>query len=349
MLKNARRSTITAIYILMAVALIVTIIAAINIGSVDINPLTIFRIITGKMRKEDLTGIYSKSQINIIWNLRLPKVLVACCTGAGLALSGILMQALTKNPLADPYILGISSGASTGAVLSLLAGPLPLIGQLPLAEGAFFGALLSSVLVFVIGSDGTRINTTKMVLVGMSLSALFSALTELVIFLTPDSRKVQSASFWLSGSFAGTGWSDVPLAIVITTAGILIIRPLARELDALLMGEDIARNAGVNTTFIKWLLILVSTLLTAVLVSMSGVIGFVGLVIPHISRSLVGAAHKRLIVVSLFTGSIFMVWTDVFARTMAAPRELPVGVVTAICGAPVFLTLLRRSRYSFKN
>lgn len=349
MLKNAKKSTITLIYILMAAALVATIVAAINIGSVDINPETIFRIIIGKIQKQDLTDVYSKSQINIIWNLRFPKVLVACCTGAGLALSGILMQALTQNPLADPYILGISSGASTGAVLSLLAGPLPLIGQLPLAEGAFFGALVTSVLVFVIGSDGARINTTKMVLVGMSLSALFGALTELVIFLTPDSRKVQSASFWLSGSFAGTGWADVPLTIIISLAGILVIYPLRRELDALLMGEDIARNAGVNTTAIKWVLILVSTLLTAVLVSMSGVIGFVGLVIPHIARSLVGAAHRRLIIVSIFIGAIFMIWTDVVARTMAAPRELPVGVVTAICGAPVFLTLLRRSRYSFKN
>ncbi len=349
MLKNAKKTTITAIYLLMAVILVATIVAAINIGSVDINPRIIFQIIHGKIAGEDLTSRFSKSQINIIWNLRLPKVLVAACTGAGLALAGILMQALTKNPLADPYILGISSGASTGAVLSLLAGPLPLIGQLPLAEGAFFGALLTSVLVFVIGSDGARINTTKMVLVGMSLSALFGALTELIIFLTPDSRKVQSASFWLSGSFAGTGWADVPLALIISLAGLLVILPLHREMDALLMGEDIARNAGVNTTAIKWVLILVSTLLTAVLVSMSGVIGFVGLVIPHISRSLVGAAHRRLIVISVFIGSVFMVWTDVFARTMAAPRELPVGVVTSICGAPVFLTLLRRSRYSFKN
>ena len=208
-----------------------------------------------------------------------------------LVLTGILMQAITKNPLADPYVLGVSSGASAGAVLSLLMGPLPLIGKVPLAESSFLGALLTAVIVFVFGLR-TENYTTKMILVGMALSSFFSALTNIVIFLTPDSRRVQSATFWLTGSFAGTDWSDVPMAVVVLTVGMILVLPLRRELDALLVGEDIARNTGVNTVRIKWILILVSTLLTAVLVSMSGAIGFVGFVIPHLPEALWGRPIK---------------------------------------------------------
>lgn len=337
------------VWTILIIGLLVTVVMAINIGVVDIDAETIFQIIRGKVTKsEEILANYSKNQINIIWVLRLPKVLVAGCTGAGLAMAGIMMQALTKNPLADPYVLGISSGASTGAVLSLLVGPLPILGfQLPLAEGAFMGALLTAVLVFVVGGSGMQVNTTKMVLVGMALSSLFSALTNLIVFLTPSSRKVQSAMFWMTGSFAGTDWADVPLAFITLLIAMVLTMPLYREMDALLMGEDIARNAGVDAGKVKLLLMLVSTLLTSVLVSMSGIIGFVGLVIPHIARGIVGATHRRLIPFCLLVGAIYMIWADVLARVMVSPKELPVGVVTALCGAPVFLMMLRKSRYAF--
>lgn len=338
----------TGVYLALVILLITTLVLAVNFGSVDINYKDVFQIIYGKLFHKDLSS-YKNSQINIIWALRLPKVIVAACTGAGLVLTGILMQAITKNPLADPYVLGISSGASAGAVISLLMGPLPLIGKVPLTESSFAGALLTAVIVFVFGSKNGKIDTTKMILVGMALSSFFSALTNIVIFLTPDSRRVQSATFWLTGSFAGTDWTEVPVAIGILAVSMLLILPLTRELDALLIGEDIARNTGVNTVRIKWILILVSTLLTSILVSMSGAIGFVGFVIPHIARNIVGAAHKRLIWFSVLLGAIFMVWADLFARIMFSPQELPVGVVTALCGTPAFLWMLRKSRYSFSK
>lgn len=348
MLRNSKKGVMTGVYITLVVLLITTLVLAVNFGSVDINYKDVFQIIYGKVFNKDLSS-YKNSQINIIWALRLPKVIVAACTGSGLVLTGILMQAITKNPLADPYVLGISSGASAGAVISLLMGPLPLIGKVSLAESSFAGALLTAVIVFVFGSRNGKINTTKMILVGMALSSFFSALTNIIIFLTPDSRRVQSATFWLTGSFAGTDWSDVPVAVGVLTVGMILILPLTRELDAFLIGEDIARNTGVNTVRIKWILILVSTLLTSVLVSMSGAIGFVGFVIPHITRNIVGAAHKRLIWFSVLLGAIFMVWADLFARIMFSPQELPVGVVTALCGTPVFLWMLRKSRYSFSK
>ncbi|MDO4299527.1 MAG: iron ABC transporter permease [Lachnospiraceae bacterium] len=348
MLKNAKHSTRIALIGGLLLFLVFSIVMAINIGAVNINPKIIFSIIANHLtRKTVFEAAWSSAQDSIVWTLRFPKVIVAGCVGAGLSLAGIFMQALTKNPLADPYILGISSGASTGAVISLLMGTLPLIGKLPLSVGAFFGALLTSVLVFVIGGNGGKGSTTRLVLVGMAISSLFSAMTSLIIFITPDSKKVTSAMFWMTGSFAGVAWSDVLPAIVALVIGIAVAVMIRTEMDALLMGEDLAKNYGVNVVMIKIVLIITSTLLTAVMVSMSGIIGFVGLVVPHVARQLMGAAHKKMLPVALLGGASFMIWADVIARVCVAPEELPVGVVTALAGAPFFLMMLRRSRYDF--
>ncbi|MDO4866044.1 MAG: iron ABC transporter permease [Clostridia bacterium] len=348
MLKNASRRLRWLLAVTLAAMLCVSVALAINIGAVNINPRIIFEIIVNRVTNTQLfEPFWKSSQESIVWNLRFPKVLVAGCCGAGLTLAGIFMQALTKNPLADPYILGISSGASTGAVLSLLVGSLPVIGRLPLHTGAFFGALFTAMLVFVFGGNTIRSGTTRLVLVGMAVSAMFTALTDLIIFVTPDSKKVTSAMFWMTGSFAGVAWTDVAPAMIALAVGILVAVAIRREMDALLMGEQMARNYGVNVTLIKIVLIVTSTLLTAVMVSMSGIIGFVGLVIPHVTRQLMGANHGRMLPIALLIGTIFMIWADVIARVCVAPEELPVGVITAICGAPFFLAMLRKSRYSF--
>lgn len=348
MLKNAKRSTRIALIIGLLLFLVFSMVMAINIGAVNINPKIIFSIIANHLSKKTIfEATWSSAQDSIVWTLRFPKVIVAGCVGAGLSLAGIFMQALTKNPLADPYILGISSGASAGAVTSLLVGTLPLIGRLPLSVGAFFGALLTSFLVFVIGGNGGKSSTTRLVLVGMAISSLFSALTDFIIFVTPDSKKVTSAMFWMTGSFAGTAWSDVIPAVLSLAVGILVAAAIRTEMDALLMGEDLAKNYGVNVGIIKIVLILTSTLLTAVMVSMSGIIGFVGLVVPHVSRQVMGASHSRMLPVALLGGASFMIWTDVIARICVAPEEIPVGVVTALAGAPFFLVMLRKSRYDF--
>lgn len=348
MLKNSSRSVRMLLIAALAAFVALSIVLAINIGAVNINPRIIFSVIVNRIAGREVFLVnWSNGQESIVWNLRFPKVLVAGCAGAGLALAGVFMQALTRNPLADPYLLGISSGASTGAVLSILVGALPLVGKLPLHTGAFFGALFAAGLVFVFGAKSIRGGTTRLVLVGMAVSALFSALTDLVIFLTPDSKKVSSAMFWMTGSFAGVAWSDVLPAFVALLIGIFVAVAIRRELDALLMGEQMARNYGVNVTLIKLVVIITSTLLTAVMVSMSGIIGFAGLVIPHIARQLMGAKHSRMLPVTLLFGAAFMIWADVIARVCVAPEELPVGVVTALCGAPFFLAILRKSRYDF--
>ncbi|MCI9068582.1 MAG: iron ABC transporter permease [Lachnospiraceae bacterium] len=348
MLKNAKSSVRLLLAVFLAVFVLFSMIMAINIGAVDINPRIIFSIIANRISHREIFGAdWTSAQESIVWSLRFPKVIVAGCVGAGLSLAGIFMQALTKNPLADPYILGISSGASAGAVASLLLGSLPLIGKLPLPAGAFFGALLTAVLVFVIGGGGIKGSTTRLVLIGMAISAFFSALTDLIIFLTPDSKKVTSAMFWMTGSFAGVSWSDVLPAVLTLAAGIFVAAGIRKEMDALLMGEELARNYGVNVPLVKVILIGTSTLLTAVMVSMSGIIGFVGLVVPHVSRQVMGAAHAKMLPAALLAGAGFMIWADVIARVSVAPEELPVGVVTAIAGAPFFLMMLRKSRYEF--
>lgn len=348
MLKNTSKVTLGFIYLSLAVMLLLSVIVSVNIGAVKVSPQVIFQVIADHIVSNPIfEECYSSATSSIIWNLRLPRILVAGCVGGGLALSGIFMQALTKNSLADPYILGISSGASTGAVLSILVGTLPLVGKLPLSVGAFCGALLTTILVFLIGGAGRECGTTKLVLTGMAVSALFSSLTNLIIFLTPDSKKVTSALFWMTGSFSGVVWSDVLPAFVTLAVGAVIAFIMNRELDALLMGEENAKNYGVNTNVVKTVLLIVSTLLTAVMVSMSGIIGFAGLVIPHVSRSITGAAHKRMIPLTVLLGGIFLIWADVIARVCAAPEELPVGVITAIAGAPFFLAMLRKSSYSF--
>lgn len=348
MLKNVKSRTIVLISAVMLILLLISAILAINIGAVDLKPSDIFSILSNRIFKREIFEVtWKNSTESIVWNMRFPKVIVAGCVGAGLSLAGIFMQALTRNPLADPYILGISSGASTGAVMSLLIGTAPFLGSISLHLGAFLGAMTTSVLVFIIGGRGIKGSTTRLVLVGTAISAMFSALTDLIIFLTPDSKAVTSALFWMIGSFAGVDWGDVMPALLALTVGILIAVLSRKELDALLMGEELAKNYGVNVPAVKILLIGVSALLTGIMVSMSGSIGFVGLVIPHVSRQLMGATHRKMLPVALLSGAIFMIWADVIARVCVRPEELPVGVVTALVGAPFFLTMLRKSRYDF--
>ncbi len=344
---KVNKKKLTLIIVLSA-ALLASLVLAINIGAVNINPKIIFSVIVNHMTgREIFQTTWDTSQDSIIWTIRFPRVLVAGMVGAGLALAGVFMQALTKNALADPYILGISSGASTGAVVSILIGTIPFIGKIYLPAGAFAGALLTSILVFVISGAGIKGRSANLVLVGMAISALFTALTDFIIFVNPDSKKLGSVLFWMTGSFASIEWMDCIPAVSALLGGIVVSIVINRELDAMLMGEELAKNSGVNTTLIKVIIIIASTLLTGIMVSMSGVIGFIGFVVPHVTRGLIGARHKNLLPVALLIGAIFMIWADVLSRTIIAPEELPVGIITAMVGAPFFIVMLRKNKYSF--
>ena len=351
MLKHVRNSTFGLICLGMFLLLLMAMIAGINLGAVELRPDWIFKIIANNIAgKEIFQAEWARSAQSIVWGMRFPKVIVCACVGAGLSLTGILMQAMTRNSLADPYILGISSGASTGATaILLISGAFPVLAGITVGVGAFLGAMLSSVIVLVLGGTSGRFTPAKLVLSGTAVSAIFHALTNLLIFMSPDKRKVSSAIFWIEGSFASAGWEDVLPAIGTLTAIFLVAMVIHNSLDALLLGEDIAVTVGVNVRAVKLMIVVSSALVTGIMVSISGCIGFVGLVVPHVARTLVGTAHRRLIPFSILLGAIFMVLADMFSRVAAAPSELPIGVVTALLGAPVFLMMLHRSRYSFSK
>ena len=275
----------------------------------------------------------------IVWELRLPRILTAAAVGAGLALSGAVMQAITRNPLADPYLLGLSSGASLGAVSVLLLG---LAVLLPLA--AFLGSMLALGLTLLLASSLGRITPTRTVLAGLAVSAFASAITSLVIFWAVTGDSYREILGWLLGSLAGARWPAVAISFAaILIAGVPIMLT-GRLLDAFAFGDVSAASLGVNVSATRWGLLAASALLTGAMVSVSGSIGFVGLVLPHAVRLLVGSGHRALLPLSALVGGIFLVWADTLARTVFDPRELPVGIVTAIIGAPVFAVLLARRR-----
>ena len=351
MLKHIKKSTFLILCVGMFLVLLGAMVLGINLGAVDLRPDWIYEIILNNITgKEIFAAEWSKSAQSIVWGMRFPKVIVCACVGAGLSLTGILMQAMTRNSLADPYILGISSGASTGATAILLvAGAFPLFQGVSVGMGAVIGAMLSSVIVMVLGGASGQFSPGKLVLSGTAVSAIFHAITNLLIFLSPDKRKVNSALFWMEGSFSSAAWEDVLPALATLLVIFAISMVINRSLDTLLLGEDIAITVGVNVRAMKLIIVLSSSLVTGIMVSMSGCIGFVGLIVPHVARTLIGTAHRRLIPFAMLLGGIFMVLADMFARVVVAPSELPIGVVTALLGAPFFLAMLRKSGYSFSK
>ena len=283
----------------------------------------------------------------IVWRLRLPRVVLALLVGGGLAVVGVAMQALVRNPLAEPYLLGISSGASAGASLFYLGFLPPLFSTaltLPLA--AFLGGLLSITVVFLVAQERGTVAVGRLLLAGVAMSALMGAVTSFVTYASPELGKVRAVLFWLLGSLAGTRWAMLPLPALATGLGLIVLVALARPLDALLMGEEPALGLGMPVEALKRLLIVLAALVTGTLVSTSGAIGFVGLIVPHAVRSVVGVTHRRLVPLSFAAGALFLLWADLAARTVL-PGELPVGVLTALCGVPFFFALLRRGSYQF--
>jgi len=332
---RATRSILTGVT--LAVLLFLSVTFAITIGPANITPADVW----GSVLHHLGFGPSPLSILRdgIVWQLRLPRVLTAAAVGAGLALSGAVMQALTRNPLADPYLLGLSSGASLGAVAVLLLGVALL---LPIA--AFLGAMLALGLTLLLASSLGRITPSRTVLAGLAVSSLAAAVTSLVIFWTVTGDSYREILGWLLGSLAGARWPAVGIGFAaILIAGIPIMLS-GRILDAFAFGDTSAASLGINVPGARWTLLGATALLTGAMVSVSGSIGFVGLILPHAVRLLVGPRHRALLPLSAIVGAIFLIWADTAARSFFDPRELPVGIVTAIIGAPVFAFLLTRRR-----
>lgn len=333
------------LYVGAGLAGLLSVLAGVLIGAESLAPRDVLgALVTGVTGDEPATGLAS----TIVLQIRLPRVLLAGLVGGGLAVAGVAMQALVRNPLAEPYILGISSGASAGASL-MFFGLLPpiLTGVVSLQLAAFLGGLIAISIVLAISRTGRVVSVARLLLAGVAVSAMMAAITSFVTFLSPDPEKIRSILFWLLGSLSGTDWKDLwlPLAASLLIAGFCLTA--GRSLDALLLGDEPAQNLGVRVESLKRWIVLLTALVTGVLVAQTGAIGFVGLVVPHSVRSIAGVGHRRLVPVSFVVGAVFLIWADILSRTIVRPSELPVGVLTALCGAPFFLYLLRRRDYRF--
>lgn len=314
---------------------------AITLGPADVSLVNVRDILLNHLGGENIPVRVSKNAI--VWEDRLPRALVAAACGAGLGLCGVILQSLLRNPLADPYVLGISSGASTGAVLVGIVG----VGgsALGISGGAFIGSLAAFAVVLVIarlagGADD------KIILAGIAVTQLFSALTSFVIFAFADSDETRGVMFWLLGSLEGVRWNDVALCGFAVLGGVVFCLVRAPALDAFAFGDDVASSLGVDVRRARITFMTVTALLTATLVSVAGAVGFVGLVLPHAARFLVGPLHVRLVPVTALIGAAFMVWVDAISRVAFEPSPLPIGVGTALIGVPCFIAIMFRRRRS---
>ncbi len=294
---------------------------------------------------ESLDGLFGRGpEVNqtIVRDLRLPRALLGLLVGGGLALAGAVFQALLRNPLAEPYILGISGGAALGAVVVLAAG-LAAAGSWALPLAAFGGALLAIVLVFRVAAAADRsLDVRILLLAGVVVGAFFTACIAFVLSVS-DARTVRSAILWMMGSLSGADWRSVTMAAAYTVPAALLLMALARPLNLMAIGEETASYLGTDVETVKRVAYGVASLLTAAGVAVAGVIGFVGLIVPHAVRLVVGSDHRALLPLSFLAGAAFLTFADVAARTALRPSEVPIGVVTALVGVPLFLVLLRRS------
>lgn len=283
------------------------------------------------------------STYSILWDLRVPRVLLAALVGAGLAIAGVACQALVRNPLADPFILGISSGASVGASFVVTTGVVAGLGVAGTAGAAFVTAVLASILVYLLSRtpDGA-LHPVRLVLTGVVLAFAFQGLAGAIVFFDPVGDAARSVMFWLLGGLGGAQWSVLPLVAATVVAGAVVTGRLAGTLDVLAQGDEAASALGLDPHRARRALFLVIVVLTSVLVAVAGTVGFVGLVVPHAVRMIVGPAHRRVLLLAPLVGAVLLVWVDLLSRLLVAPRELPLGIVTAVVGVPVFVVLLRR-------
>ncbi len=346
-----KRFPLIPLVVAMTVILAVSMITSVIFGPVHITAgeaiSTVVKHIFG-VAPRDLSGVAAGGNDDIIWNIRFPRALMSVIIGAGLALSGVAMQAIVRNPLANPYILGISSGASLGATMGILLGSFSFFGQYGVAFGSFMGAVLTSFFVFAIAFSGTGGgNTIKLLLAGMAISAMCAAFTNFIIYMAKDAEGIRSVTFWTMGSLTSASWSLLIVPTVTVAVILVFFLTQYRTLNLLLIGEESATALGVNVVRRRKIYLVASALVTGAVVSAAGTIGFVGLIIPHVVRMMVGADHKRVLPLSVLGGAIFLVWCDVVSRIVMPASELPIGIVTGMIGGPFFIYLMLTKSYGF--
>lgn len=326
-----------AVFSLVLLALAIG--AGVGIGELPISLDTTYFAITNRLGWTAMP--LDRIHESVIWDYRLSRALVAACCGAGLALCGAILQSLLRNPLAEPYVLGVSAGASTGAVSIIVLGL--GAGTISLSVGAFAGSLAAFLFVVLLAS-GARGGADRTILAGVAASQLFNALTSYIVSTSANAQQARDVMFWLLGSFGGVRWPEFQLVLVMVILGFGICMYYARALDAFAFGDDAASSLGISVGRVRIILFAATALMTATIVSMVGSIGFVGLVVPHAARFIVGPLHMRLLPACVAVGAIFMVLADIVSRVILPQQVLPIGVVTALIGVPFFSVILYRAR-----
>lgn len=342
-----------AIAVLLA-GLFLSLLWAVTFGSVELGMGDVYRVILYKITEAlhfpigDPERYGSGSMSDIVWFVRLPRLVLAIGIGMALSTAGAVMQAIVKNPMADPYILGVSSGASLGATLAILLGVGAFLGGGYVGVVAFAGAFLASLAVIALASIGGRANSVKLILAGTAMSAVCGAVSNFFLYvINTSSGAVEAVVRWTMGSLAGASWETNLWMLAVAVLGAAFFWSQHRTLNLMLLGDETAVTLGTDLHRWRVVYLLAVSLLVGFAVYTAGVIGFVGLVIPHVVRMLFGTDHKKLVPISALLGAVFLLWSDVLCRVVLPGREIPIGVLTALVGAPVFIYLMARKKYGF--
>ncbi|MBQ1074771.1 iron ABC transporter permease [Micromonospora sp. C31] len=326
--------------LVLGVLLVGLVLVAAAVGSVQVSVGD-----TGRIVWAHLTGVtpaVDPAHDQIVWTFRIPRVLLAALCGAGLAVAGVVLQALVANPLADPFILGVSAGGSVGAVTVMALGA-GTLGGLGVSGAAFLGAMLAVALVFTLGQQRGRINPVRLVLAGVAISYVFTSITSLLQLQTTPNN-MRQIMFWLLGSVAGARWEQLHVAGVVVLAATLLLTMYARQFNALVTGDESATALGIDVKRLRLVAIVLTSLVAGVLIAVAGGIGFVGLMVPHLVRLAFGVDHRRVLPLAALVGAVYLVVVDLLCRTVDPPNELPLNILTALFGAPFFIWLMRRDR-----
>ncbi|MBI6701826.1 FecCD family ABC transporter permease [Pseudomonas viridiflava] len=336
-----RRSRYTGLLIALTVVLLISCLVSVTFGAAPVPLEQVIGILTLKLSGAGHEPhLWTAGQETIVWLIRMPRVLLGALAGAGLALIGCVLQAVTRNPLADPHLLGATSGATLGAVIVVMhIGE--ILGMLTLPLAAFAGSLASLIIVLSLSSRNGRLDSQRLLLSGVAVSFVMMAIANLLLFLG-DHRASSSVLFWMLGGLGLARWELLTVPWVTVLAGWILLQGLGRALNALMAGDQTAVSLGLHVRNVRLLVFLIASLMTGVLVALCGSIGFVGLMVPHIARRLVGSEHRRLLPVATLLGALLMVWVDVVSRTLIAPEDLPIGISTALLGGLFFIFMMRR-------
>jgi iron complex transport system permease protein len=335
-----RRTTFVTAVAALGALLVVSVVVGVAVGPVLLAPGDVLDVIAHRV----LPGVGAPDgpAVNetIVWNVRVPRVLMGAVVGAGLSVVGVVLQALSRNPLADPHIIGVTAGASVGATAVVVFG-INVLGIYSLSAAAFLGALVALALVYLLAQRSGDLSPLRLILAGVAISYLCSAITSFLIFHADNITTARSVTFWLLGGLGAARWSYLGLPAAAVLGAVAVLALQTRRLDAIMLGDDTAAGLGVDPGRFRKQLFVIAALVAGVLAAVAGGIGFVALMIPHIARLVVGASHRRLLPVAALGGATFMIWADLGARMLFAPEELPIGIITAFCGAPFFLWLLQ--------